>query len=549
MATVGSLVVNLGLNAKKFGSGLTSSQSMLGKFSAGVSGLVGKMGVLAVAGAGLVGLGSIGGAISFGVAAAAQAEQAQVAFTTIIGDAAVAKRTLADLSKFAAETPFETPELTNASRSLLAFGVSADDVIPTLRAVGDISSGIGAPIEDIAELYGKAKVQGRLFAQDINQLTGRGIPIIQALAKQFGVTDDAVKQLVESGSVNFGHLQKAFADMTAEGGQFGGMMKAQSGTLSGLWSTLKDNVGLALRDIGQAIIEEFDLKGAIGSTNDFATSFTENWLPTIRGVIRAAAETWRGVVIFFGEAWQSWLGPAVEALTFTVSNFDVLWGIALENVVLFATNAGIRIMTFFTNVGEMMTWFGDNWDVVLTDIGNLIVRAVINYAKQFSELFKAVFDFAQGKGFQFKPTPLTEGFTSQIKELPKLTEAAIKDTTPELDRLYSELARRDADARKSAVETVATVPDVPGKTLQDIAGGGPAAAKKGKEQGDNAALVRGSSAAVEAILSRGKNDAQERTADAVEQMAAGQAEQTRALTEIKENTKNPAIQQASLDEG
>lgn len=540
MATVGNLVVNLGLNARKFGSGLVQSQGMLGKFSSGVTSLIGKLGPLALAGAALVGLGSFGGAIAFGVQAAAQAEQAQVAFTTIIGNADVAKKTLGDLSKFAAETPFETPELTDASRSLLAFGVSADDLIPTLRAVGDISSGIGAPIGDIAELYGKAKVQGRLFAQDINQLTGRGIPIIQQLGKQFGVTDDQVKALVESGQVNFGHLQKAFADMTADGGQFGGMMKAQSGTLSGMWSTLKDNVGLALRDIGQAIIEEFDLKGSIGGLNDFATTFQTNWLPTIRGVIRAAAETWRGVVIFFGEAWESWLGPAVESLTWAVSNFDILWQIALANVSLFASNAGIRFSTFFTNVGEWLTWFTGNWKMVLADIGQLIVRASINYVRQFGEVFKTLIDFAQGKGFKFKQIPLQDGFVSQIKELPKLTQAAIQDTTPELDRLYAELADRDRQARTDAVD--ALTPAVPEKTLSDLVGDGPGkTAGKAEKQADHAALVKGSAEAIALINGRGRTDPQERTAQAAEKLAQAQADQARTLDKIEENTKTPAV--------
>ena len=77
-----------------------------------------------------------------------------------------------------------------------------------------------APVNEIAELYGKARVQGRLFAEDINQLTGRGIPIIQELAKQFGVSDSEVKKLVESGKVGFPNIERSFMDMTSQGGKF-----------------------------------------------------------------------------------------------------------------------------------------------------------------------------------------------------------------------------------------------------------------------------------------------------------------------------------------
>ena len=548
MATVGNLTVNLGMKDTTFGSTLRSARAGLSSFAGSIGGMVGglaKMGAAGlVAGATLVGLGSAGAAITFGISAAAQAEQAQVAFTTIIGDAGVAKQTLADLSRFAAETPFESPELTNASRSLLAFGVNAGDLIPTLRAVGDISSGIGAPIEEIAELYGKAKVQGRLFAQDVNQLTGRGIPIIQELSKQFGVTDDKVKDLVESGQVNFGHLQKAFASLSGEGGKFGGMMAAQSGTLAGMWSTLKDNVGLAMRDIGQAIIEEFDLKGALGGLNDFASSFREEWLPSIRGVIHAAAETWRGTVIMFGELWQSWLGPAIAGVVDFVSNMDLYWGIAKQNVLILADNIGSRFLTFFVNVGEMLGWFRDNWRNILADIGNLVITAVTNYAKNFKGFFGAVVAFAQGKGFKFEPTALTDGFQSQLRALPKLTEAAIRDSTPELERLYAELGAREAAAQMKQMQKASADAASPGRTLADIAGSAAATAPKRESTKLAGAALSGTAEAFSVIANArvSGNDPQKKIATATASMAKTADQQLIATKKIVENTKAPQFE-------
>src|SRR5210317_142145 len=206
---------------------------------------------------------SIGGVLAGGAAAlaggvkavnaAADFEQTKVAFTTLIGDAAKAEETLTHLRKLGAETPFEFPELADAGRKLIAFGEGADTVPETLRRIGDISAGIQAPVNEIAELYGKARVQGRLFAEDINQLTGRGIPIIGELAKQFGVSDSQVKKLVESGQVGFPAIEKAFISMTSEGGQFAGMMAAQSKTTSGLFSTLKDSVNEVFLVLGQPI--------------------------------------------------------------------------------------------------------------------------------------------------------------------------------------------------------------------------------------------------------------------------------------------------------
>ena len=69
------------------------------------------------------------------------AEQAKVAFSTMLGSAEAGKRMFADLQKFAASTPLQLTTLQDASRTLLAFGVQGEQVIPTLRMLGDAAGG------------------------------------------------------------------------------------------------------------------------------------------------------------------------------------------------------------------------------------------------------------------------------------------------------------------------------------------------------------------------------------------------------------------------
>jgi tape measure domain-containing protein len=214
-----------------------------------VSGIALKAGI----GAALAGGAAVMGVGVKAVSAAADFESTKVAFATLIGDAAKAEDTLAKLRVLGAETPFEFPELADAGRKLIAFGESADTVPETLRRIGDVSAGVQAPIGEIAEIYGKARVQGRLFAEDVNQLTGRGIPIIGELARQFGVNESQVRKLVESGQVGFPQIEKAFIDMTSKGGKFSGMMEMQSKTTSGLFSTLKDSFNEVFLAIGTPI--------------------------------------------------------------------------------------------------------------------------------------------------------------------------------------------------------------------------------------------------------------------------------------------------------
>ncbi|RUT11068.1 hypothetical protein DSM107010_37020 [Chroococcidiopsis cubana SAG 39.79] len=163
----------------------------------------------------------------------ADAEKSKVSFTTFLGSASKASAVLKDITKFAAETPFELPEVEKAAKQLLAFGFTAEQLKPTLTAVGNIAAGTGTDFSELAEIIGKAKTQGRLYAEDINQLTGRGIPIISELAKQYGVAESEVKKLVEQGKVGFPQLEKALVSMSSEGGRFEGLMTKLAQTTGG----------------------------------------------------------------------------------------------------------------------------------------------------------------------------------------------------------------------------------------------------------------------------------------------------------------------------
>ncbi len=265
--------------------------------------------MLAAAGAGAV-------AVKRMLSLAASAEQAQVSFETLLGSADDAKRLLQDLGRFAAATPFQIEELRNASRSLAAFGVNAEEIVPTLRRLGDVSAGINQPIGEIAEIYGKARVQGRLFMEDINQLTGRGIPVIQELAKQFGVAESEVRELVSSGQVNFANLEQAFIDLTAEGAKFGGLMQAQSETLAGSFSTLKDVGTQTLADLGVALSEGIGLTDIIQDLTTVLKRLQgiETEVDRLAPRVRSNWRTITDEVERQGRSWTQWGDNVVDSL-------------------------------------------------------------------------------------------------------------------------------------------------------------------------------------------------------------------------------------------
>ncbi|PQA60197.1 tape measure protein [Siphonobacter curvatus] len=200
-----------------------------------------------------------------------QYQQLEIAFTTMLGSKAKADALIADVAQFAAKTPYGLSDTAQGAKQLLAYGEQAEKIIPTLTKLGDIASGIGAPLNDIVYLYGTTMTQGRLYTQDLNQFTGRGIPMIRELAKQFGVAESKVKDLVEQGKVGFPEVQKVIDNLTKSGSMFGGLMEAQSKSLTGLTAQLADAWDAMLNEIGKS--NEGLLNSGIGA----ASALVENY--------------------------------------------------------------------------------------------------------------------------------------------------------------------------------------------------------------------------------------------------------------------------------
>lgn len=190
--------------------------------------------------------------------------------TLMKGDSKAANALQSDLVQLASTSPFSLVEIQDATKQLIAYGFSAGSVTKNISMLGDVASALKIPFSDIAYLYGTLKTQGRAYARDIVQFTQRGIPIVSELAKQFKVTDSAVMQLVSDGKVGFKDVEKAFKSMTSEGGQFFGMMDAQSKTVGGQISNMKDNWEQLRVKIGQS------QTGIISSTLGMINSIVGN---------------------------------------------------------------------------------------------------------------------------------------------------------------------------------------------------------------------------------------------------------------------------------
>lgn len=179
-------------------------------------------------------------------------QQLEVAFNTMLGSEEKASSLMSQLVNTAAKTPFDLQGVANGAKQLLAYGTAAGDVNDMLVRLGDIAAGLSIPLNDLVWLYGTTMTQGRLFTQDLRQFQGRGIPLADELAKQFGVAKDKVGELVTAGKVGFPEVQKAIEAMTNDGGKFGGLMEAQSKTITGQISNIEDAIDTMYNNIGKS---------------------------------------------------------------------------------------------------------------------------------------------------------------------------------------------------------------------------------------------------------------------------------------------------------
>ncbi len=198
-------------------------------------------------------------------------QQLEVAFETMLGSAEKARTLMSQLTQTAATTPFGLEDVAQGAKQLLAYGFEAEKVNETLIRLGDIAAGLSIPLGDLVYLYGTTMAQGRLYTQDLNQFTGRGLPMIGELAKQFGVAEVRVKELVEAGKVGFPEVQKVIESLTDEGGKFGGLMAAQSQTITGQISNIEDAISMMLNDLGQ------QSEGIINTTLSGVSYMVENY--------------------------------------------------------------------------------------------------------------------------------------------------------------------------------------------------------------------------------------------------------------------------------
>lgn len=236
-----------------------------------------------------------------------QFQQLELAFGTMLGSTAKATDLMQQMVDTAAKTPFDLMGVAEGAKQLLAYGVSADKVNDTLVRLGNIASGLSIPLNDIVYLYGTTMVQGRLYAQDVRQFTGRGIPLVKELAEKYHTTADNINAMVSAGKIGFPDVEEVLNKMTNAGGQFYQLMEKQSSSLTGQIANLQDAWDSALNSLGEKS------EGALSAGIQSATYLVEHMDDVVR-ILKSVAIAYGSVkaaTILASVATKGYTGIAV----------------------------------------------------------------------------------------------------------------------------------------------------------------------------------------------------------------------------------------------
>lgn len=268
---------------------------------------------------------AIGAGLSYlaktGIDAAMSMESLTAQFTVMTGSAERANAVLSEIADFAAKTPFTKLGLADAGKTLMAFGIEGQKIVPTLRMLGDVAGADQNKLKSLALVFGQIQSTGKLMGQDLLQLINQGFNPLNVISEQTGISMAKLKDAMAQGAISADMVTAAFQAATSEGGLFFGNLEAQSQTLQGRLSTLQDNFQTALQNMAEAflpllkagtdVLIAFDWTPIIASMQSVAEKVT-SLVGTIGSLVSWAQKLSPLLVLIFGPKLIAMVGAAIK---------------------------------------------------------------------------------------------------------------------------------------------------------------------------------------------------------------------------------------------
>lgn len=226
------------------------------------------------------------GAAFSAIQRSASFETMEIEFGTLLQDVEKGKTLIADIQDLAAKTPMTMPGLLAGAKQLLQANVAVENIIPLMRMLGDVVGGDEERFARMSYAFNNMATAGRLMGQDLMQMMNAGFNPLQEISRTTGKSMGELRKQMEAGGITVGMVVEAFKSATAEGGRFHNGMENASKGLGGLFSTLKDDAGMALKKLGDELVEGFQLKALVRNVSEFAQA-VGRWVQFLGPKVRA----------------------------------------------------------------------------------------------------------------------------------------------------------------------------------------------------------------------------------------------------------------------
>jgi len=175
------------------------------------------------------------------------------------GNAELGQQAMDTLQSLADVTPFVDSEVMGVGKQLLGLGVPLDQLEEKIKRLGDISAGSGKDLSELTTIYGQVMMKGKLQGDELLQMAESGIPIVKALATQFGVAEKKqIFDMASKGVISFQDMDEALEGLRSGTGIYAGMMDELSQSWSGRLSTLSSYIDQFKRSMGDFINTALD---------------------------------------------------------------------------------------------------------------------------------------------------------------------------------------------------------------------------------------------------------------------------------------------------
>lgn len=367
-----------------------------------------------------VGAGIVAGAIGFlgksALSAAGQYEQNRIAFKGLLGTYEEADRVLTRIVKVASETPFETASLTSMTQQLTTITKDGNKAIDVLVSVGDAISKSGKGVVEMERVVlnlQQVASTGKVTELDIREFQ-RAIPLFNDIIASAGITTDQLKESKNASELLFGAFRKA----AEEGGiAFGGLAE-QAKSFNGRTSTLKDNLGIFIRQIGDTLLPVAKpfIDFLIAMTNGFSklSPVTKTVIASIGGLVFIVASLATGLGAL------AWILPTISA------------GLALIGVSVKGLMVGTGIGALVVAVGSLTYAMYQNWNQIKSwgsGIASFFVGGAKAVLESIDTLIKKFNEFAKKIPLMPKINIDVSGSIKNLDELQKKMNT-ISNTKP-----------------------------------------------------------------------------------------------------------------------